>query len=67
MDQAFEIAGKKFGTRLMVGTGRHRSMEEMVASIEATGAEIITVAIRRLNLDNPNEKNILVRAHSTPW
>ena len=59
MDQPFEIAGKKFGTRLMVGTGRHRSMEEMVASIEASGAEIITVAIRRLNLDDPTEKNIL--------
>ena len=42
MDQAFEIAGKKFGSRLMVGTGRHRNMEEMVASIEASGAEIIT-------------------------
>ncbi|MCH7625326.1 MAG: thiazole synthase [Chloroflexi bacterium] len=59
MNDPLVIAGKEFGSRLMVGTGRHRSMEEMVSSIEASGAEIITVAIRRLDLDNPNEKNIL--------
>ena len=59
MDDPLVIAGKKFRSRLMVGTGRHRTMEEMVESIEASGAEIITVAIRRLNLDNPNEKSIL--------
>ena len=59
MNDPLVIAGKEFGSRLMVGTGRHRSMEEMVSSIEASGTEIITVAIRRLDLDNPNEKNIL--------
>lgn len=59
MDDPLIIADKRFRSRLMVGTGRHRSNEEMVASVEASGAEIITVAIRRLNLENPNEKNIL--------
>ena len=59
MEDPLVIAGKEFGSRLMVGTGRHRSMEEMVESIEASGAEIITVAIRRLDLDNLEEKNIL--------
>ncbi|MYD51031.1 MAG: thiazole synthase [Dehalococcoidia bacterium] len=59
MDDPLVIAGKEFRSRLMVGTGRHRTMEEMVESIEASGAEIITVAIRRLNLDNPSEKSIL--------
>ena len=59
MDNELTIGGRKFVSRLMVGTGRHRSNEEMVASIKASGAEIITVAIRRLNLDNPDEKNIL--------
>ena len=59
MDDPLVIAGKEFRSRLMVGTGRHRTMGEMVESIEASGAEIITVAIRRLNLDNPNEKSIL--------
>ncbi|MDA0769494.1 MAG: thiazole synthase [Chloroflexi bacterium] len=59
MSDPLIIDGKEFKSRLMVGTGRHRSMEEMVSSIESSGAEIITVAIRRLDLDNPNEKNIL--------
>ena len=59
MDDKLVIAGKEFDSRLMVGTGRHRTNEEMVESIEASGAEIITVAIRRLDLDNLDEKNIL--------
>jgi thiazole synthase len=59
MEDPLVIGDKKFSSRLMVGTGRHRSPEEMVASIEASGTEIITVAIRRLDLSNPNEKNIL--------
>ena len=43
----------------MIGTGRHRTMDEMGASIESSGTEIITIAIGRLNLDDPNEKSIL--------
>ena len=53
------IAGKEFESRIMVGTGRHRTMDEMVSSIEASGAQIITVAIGRLNLDDLSEKSIL--------
>jgi thiazole synthase len=59
MSDYLEIAGKRFSSRLMTGTGKHRSPDELLASIEASGTEIITVAIRRLNLDNPNEKTIL--------
>jgi len=59
MEGPLVIAGKEFRSRLMVGTGKHRTNEEMVACIEASETEIITVAIRRLNLDNPNEKTIL--------
>ena len=59
MDDKLVIAGREFDSRLMVGTGRHRSNEEMVESIEASGADIITVAIRRLDLDNLEEKTIL--------
>ena len=59
MEDPLIIAGKQFESRLMVGTGRHRNTDEMVASIDASGAQIITVAIRRLNLENPHEKNIL--------
>ncbi|MFC1935596.1 thiazole synthase [Chloroflexota bacterium] len=59
MDDNLVIAGKTFKSRLIAGTGKHRSMQEMVASIEASGAEIITVAIRRLDLDDPDKKTIL--------
>jgi len=54
-----KIDKKKFKSRLMVGTGRHRSNNEMVNSINASGAEIITVAIRRLDLDTKSKKSIL--------
>ena len=53
------IAGKEFRSRLFVGTGRHRSMEEMRDSIDASGAEMVTVAIRRLPLDKPDEPNLM--------
>ena len=59
MTDLLRIADKTFNSRLMVGTGRHRSMEEMVSSITASEAEIITVAIGRLDLSKPNEKTIL--------
>src|SRR3972149_5464716 len=58
------IAGKSFRPRLIVGTGKYRSMDEMRDAIEASGAEIVTVAIRRLPLDpggrvNPDEPNLM--------
>ncbi|HXG42281.1 MAG TPA: thiazole synthase [Dehalococcoidia bacterium] len=59
MEDFLEIAGKRFRSRLIVGTGRFRSMEEMVAAIEASGAEMVTVAIRRLPLDRPDEPNLM--------
>ncbi|MEX2431136.1 MAG: thiazole synthase [Dehalococcoidia bacterium] len=59
MDDLLRIGDFTFTSRLFAGTGRHRSNEEMAASLEASGAEVVTVAIRRLNLDNPNEPTIL--------
>ncbi len=53
------IAGKSFRSRLMVGTGKYASPEECVAALDASGAEIVTVAIRRLNLDDPKAKTEL--------
>jgi len=53
------IAGKEFRSRLIVGTGRHRTMQEMRDSIDASGAEIVTVAIRRLPLDRQDEENLM--------
>lgn len=53
------IAGKSFRSRLIAGTGKYRSMGEMAAAIDASAAEIITVAIRRLPLDKPGEPNLM--------
>lgn len=54
-----EIAGKEFRSRLLVGTGKYRSNEEMVRAIAASGAEVVTVAVRRVNLDRSDEAGIL--------
>ncbi len=59
MSDKLVIAGKEFNSRLMVGTGKYRSHEEMNQALEASGAEIVTVAIRRLDLDNPTKKTLL--------
>ncbi|MFA6904252.1 MAG: thiazole synthase [Gallionellaceae bacterium] len=54
------IAGKSYSSRLLVGTGKYRDFAETQAAIEASGAEIITIAIRRSNIgQNPNEPNLL--------
>lgn len=59
MGDELVIAGKSFTSRLMTGTGKHRSSADLVAAIAASGTQIITVAIGRLNLDDPNEKTLL--------
>lgn len=53
------IGGKSFSSRLIVGTGRYRTMDDMVEAIESSGTEMVTVAIRRLDLDDPSQKTIL--------
>jgi thiazole synthase len=54
------IAGKAYRSRLLVGTGKYQDFDETRRAIEASGAEIVTVAIRRTNIgQNPNEPNIL--------
>ena len=56
----FIIAGKTYGSRLLVGTGKYKDFAETRAAIEASGANIVTVAIRRTNIgQNPNEPNLL--------
>ena len=59
MSDELVIAGKSFTSRLLTGTGKHRSSEDLKAAIERSGTQIITVAIGRLNLDDPNEKTLL--------
>ncbi|HEY9051396.1 MAG TPA: thiazole synthase [Gammaproteobacteria bacterium] len=54
------IAGKTYNSRLLVGSGKYKDLEETRAATEASGAEIITVAIRRTNIgQNPGEPNLL--------
>lgn len=48
-----EIGGKTFHSRLITGTGKYRNAEEMNAALEASGCEIVTVALRRIDLDAP--------------
>src|SRR5688500_10421016 len=58
-DVPFEIAGREFRSRLMVGTGKYRSNEEMSAALEASGAEVVTVAVRRVDLDRASDEGML--------
>jgi thiazole synthase len=54
MDE-FIIAGRKFRSRLIVGTGKYKSFQETARALEASGAEMVTVAVRRVNLDRSKE------------
>ena len=53
------IAGRTFRSRLIVGTGKYRSHEEMVRAHEASGAEMVTVAVRRVNLTDKTKESLL--------
>lgn len=53
------IAGQALRSRLFLGTGKYRTDEEMIAALEASGCELVTVALRRLDLDDPSRKTIL--------
>lgn len=59
-DDPLIIAGREYRSRLLVGTGKYKDLEETRQAIEASGAEIVTVAIRRTNIgQNPDEANLL--------
>ena len=56
----FSVAGRQFRSRLLVGTGKYKDMDETRRAIDASGAEIVTIAVRRTNIgQNANEPNIL--------
>ena len=60
MNDPLLIAGKAYHSRLLVGTGKYKDFAETRAAIDASGAEIVTVAIRRTNIgQNPGEPNLL--------
>jgi len=59
-DTPFRLAGRTFNSRLLVGSGKYKDLEETKLATEASGSEIITVAIRRVNIgQNPNEESLL--------
>lgn len=59
-DKPLEIAGRVYQSRLLVGTGKYRDLAETAEAIEASGAEIVTVAVRRTNIgQNSDEPNLL--------
>src|ERR1700729_3084728 len=57
--QTLTIAGREFGSRLFVGTGKYRSFPEMARCHEASGAEVVTVAGRRVNLSDRSKESLL--------
>jgi thiazole synthase len=59
VDDILEIAGKRFRSRLMMGSGKFRTADEMREAYLAAETEIVTVAIRRLDLDDPSQKTLL--------
>lgn len=59
MTDPFELAGKAYRSRLIVGTGKYRDFAQTRAAIDASGAEIVTVAVRRVNITDPGRDNLL--------
>jgi thiazole synthase len=58
-DAPLVVGGRDFRSRLLVGTGKYASNAHMVAAIEASGAEVVTVAVRRVDLDRSKEEGVL--------
>ncbi len=59
MPEQLTIAGRSFRSRLIVGTGKYRSFQEMTRCHEASGAEMVTVAVRRVNLTDRSRESLL--------
>src|SRR6185437_10529331 len=58
-NDSFELAGRTFRSRLIVGTGKYKDFAETKAAVEASGAEIVTVAVRRVNITDSGKENLL--------
>ena len=59
MSESLQIAGREFSSRLIVGTGKYRSFQEMQRCHEASGAVMVTVAVRRVNLTDKSKESLL--------
>lgn len=66
-DAPFGIAGRTFRSRLMVGTGKYKTNADMTRALEASGAEIVTVAVRRVDLNRANEEGVLHHLDPARW
>ena len=55
MEDLFTVANKNFNSRLIVGTGKYKNFEETAEAVKASGADIVTVAVRRVNILDKNE------------
>jgi thiazole synthase len=58
-DKPFVLAGREYKSRLIIGTGKYKSYADNAAALEASGAEIVTVAVRRVNLTDPNQPRLI--------
>lgn len=66
-DDALVIAGRRFSSRLIVGTGKYKNVEETEAAIDASGAEIVTVALRRVDLSDRSSGSLMSLLSRKKW
>ena len=66
-DTPLIIGGTTFRSRLLVGTGKYKSNTEMVDALEASGAEVVTVAVRRVDLNRSKEESLLHHLDPAKW
>jgi thiazole synthase len=59
VDKPFVVAGRAFKSRLIIGTGKYKTYAQNAAALEASGAEMVTVAVRRVNLTDPNQPTLI--------
>ena len=59
IDKKFKIANKIFKSRLIVGTGKYKNFNECAKAIKASGADMVTVAVRRVNISNKNKARLM--------
>jgi len=59
MNDKLIIAGREFDSRLIIGTGKYRDNDEMAAAFDRSGAEMITVAVRRVNITDRSQPSLL--------
>jgi len=67
VDQPLEIAGRRFRSRLILGTGKYKDNKTMVEAITASGTEVVTVAVRRVDLDRTKEEGVLFHLDDERW